>query len=166
MFVYIHSKMGRPNYVCTIRSQDFTRKFSGIRHNSNIHNGRAEIVRFVEYMAGRNSGKYHASHPSWYNRRSSFRNQPGLENLTIADDTSTFRYQNLQQPSPLPYGSATTEQKLDEFRVLLEKHTSPTAGYKAFIWAKSQLSQGDDTYLNDALNNLRMRDKLQGRRPI
>ena len=38
-------------------------------HNLNIHKGRSEIVPFIEYMAGRSSGKYLASHPSWYRKQ-------------------------------------------------------------------------------------------------
>jgi hypothetical protein len=92
--------------------------------------------------------------------------QTNFESRTVADSGNSFRPQNFQQPSPLPYASATTEQKLDELRVLLGKHTSPADGYEALVWAKSQLKQGDDTYLNDVLEHLRMRDKIQGRRPI
>jgi hypothetical protein len=60
--------MGRPNYVCTICSEHFTRKYSAIRHNLAIHNGGAEIVTLVEYVVGRKSGRYQATHPFWYRR--------------------------------------------------------------------------------------------------
>src|SRR5215467_9699391 len=66
--------MGRPNYVCTTCSEHFTRKYSAKRHNITVHhNNGGEIVTLVEFVVGRNSGKYQASHPSWYRRRNTNR---------------------------------------------------------------------------------------------
>jgi len=45
--------MNNGDYVCTMCAQDFTRKTSANRHNTNLHEGRAVIVRFVEYIVGR-----------------------------------------------------------------------------------------------------------------
>jgi len=155
--------MGRANYVCTTCSEHFTRKFSGKRHNYSIHNGSAVIVPYIEYMAGRNSGTYQASHPSWYRRQS-----------RIVADTgsgSSFQPQNSQKSSQFPYGLANStlmaqQAKLDELKALLAKYTSPAQGYAIFQRAKSQLEEGDDRFLNDMLSQLRMRDSTQGWRPI
>jgi hypothetical protein len=46
--------------------QDFTRRYNANRHNQNIHLGKAEIVRFVEYVVGRLSGKYLPGDPLLY----------------------------------------------------------------------------------------------------
>ena len=64
--------MGRATYVCTTCSEHFTRKYSAKRHNITVHhnNGGGEIVTLVEYLVGRKSGRYQASDPSWYRRRS------------------------------------------------------------------------------------------------
>jgi hypothetical protein len=63
--------MHRPNYVCTICSEHFTRKYSAKRHNITVHhNNGGEIVPLVEYLVRRSSGRYQPSHPSWYRRRS------------------------------------------------------------------------------------------------
>jgi hypothetical protein len=120
-------------------------------------------------MAGRNSGKY--LHPSWFSGQRGFRDR-----RTVADSGSSFRPQNSQQPFPLPYGMGFStsfqpqkfqqEQKLDELKALLARHTSQVEGYAVFQWAKYQLAQGDDRFLNDALNHLRMRHTTQGSRPI
>ena len=48
-------EMSRTNYVCTVCSEHFTRKYSANRHNFNIHGGRSEIVLYIEYMVGRSS---------------------------------------------------------------------------------------------------------------
>ena len=53
----------KPLYVCATCSQDFTRKSNAKRHNQNIHLGKAEIVRFLEYLIGTQSGKYSPSDP-------------------------------------------------------------------------------------------------------
>ncbi|MGB6592108.1 MAG: hypothetical protein WBE68_11425, partial [Candidatus Nitrosopolaris sp.] len=78
--------MGRPNYVCTVCSEHFTRKYSGKRHNFNIHSGRSEIVPYIEYMTGRSSGRYLASHPSWYRKQkgSQWNSSYPSENRVIA----------------------------------------------------------------------------------
>jgi hypothetical protein len=60
--------MGRPTYVCTTCSEHFTRKYSAKRHNITVHGNGGEIVTFLEYLVGRKSGRYQASHPFWYRR--------------------------------------------------------------------------------------------------
>jgi hypothetical protein len=61
--------MRRPAYVCATCSEHFTRRYSGTRHNLTIHGNRAEIVTYIEYLVGRNSGRYRPSHPSLYRKR-------------------------------------------------------------------------------------------------
>ncbi len=57
------------SYVCTICSQDFTRKESGRRHNTNLHSGTASIVRSIDYIIGRVSGYYLPSDPLLYRNK-------------------------------------------------------------------------------------------------
>ena len=57
------------SYVCTICSQDFTRKESGRRHNTNLHSGTATIVRSTDYIIGRVSGRYLPSDPLLYRNK-------------------------------------------------------------------------------------------------
>jgi hypothetical protein len=59
----------KPSYVCSICAQDFTRKYNANRHNQNIHFGKAEIVRFLEYLVGRVSGKYQPGDPLLYRNK-------------------------------------------------------------------------------------------------
>jgi hypothetical protein len=60
--------MGRATYVCATCEEHFTRRYSAIRHNLTIHKGIGEIVTLLEYLVGRNSGRYRPSHPSLYRR--------------------------------------------------------------------------------------------------
>jgi hypothetical protein len=117
-------------------------------------------------MAGRNSGAYQASHPSWYRRQRGFHgNQPNIQSRTVADIGSSFQPQNSQQSFQFPYGSANSTRmaqhlKLDELKALLAKYTSPAQEYTIFQRAKSQLGEGDDRFLNDMLNQLRYMEKV------
>src|SRR5262244_4625915 len=90
--------MPRPNYVCTTCSEHFTRKYSAKRHNITVHHDNGgEIVPLVEYLVGRKSGRYLASHPSWYRRRTKERHNFGHV-TTVADSIGdTFRPTALQR---------------------------------------------------------------------
>jgi hypothetical protein len=61
--------MANPNYVCTICSQTFTRKWRGTVHNNNIHVGLAKVVRLIDYIIGRSNGEYFPGDPSYYRRK-------------------------------------------------------------------------------------------------
>ena len=60
--------MPSPNYVCTLCSQTFTRRWRASVHNTNIHEGLAKTVRLIDYIIGRANGEYMPSDPSWYRR--------------------------------------------------------------------------------------------------
>lgn len=68
MLAIIKMKNNNNSYVCTICSQDFTRKGSGRRHNINLHSGTATIVRYIDYIIGRLSGHYSPSDPLLYRK--------------------------------------------------------------------------------------------------
>jgi hypothetical protein len=131
--------MSRPNYVCTVCSEHFTRKYSANRHNSNVHGGRSEIVSSIEYMAGRSSGRYLASHPSWHRKQRQLqvnRSYPS-DNRVIVDTARSFRPGPLLQsyPAALPNSqTATVQQKLDELRILAAKFSFPEDAQKITTW--------------------------------
>lgn len=72
--------MGNPNYVCTACSQTFTRKWRGKIHNRDMHEGRSQTVRMIDYIVGRTSGKYLPSDPALFRRKKGSKN--GLGNPT------------------------------------------------------------------------------------
>jgi hypothetical protein len=162
--------MSRPNYVCTICSEHFTRKYSAYRHNSNFHGSRSEIVPYIEYMVGRSSRRYLASHPSWHRKQRQVqanRSYP-TDIRVIADTASSFRPETLLQPYPaaLPNSqTATIQQKLDELRILAAKLSFPQDARKILEWANIRLRQGDEGFLNNKLEQFRMLDR-QGWLPI
>jgi hypothetical protein len=57
IIMYRLKMLGKRNWVCTICGQDFTRRSSGNRHNSNLHGGMAKLVRPFDYITGRLNGQ-------------------------------------------------------------------------------------------------------------
>ena len=49
--------LAKRNWVCTICGQDFTRRSSENRHNSNLHGGMAKLIRPFDYITGRLNGQ-------------------------------------------------------------------------------------------------------------
>jgi hypothetical protein len=114
-------------------------------------------------MTGRSSGRYLASHPSWYRKQkgSQWNSSYPSENRVIAD--SSFRPETLLRPYPpaaLPNTQTTTvQQKLEELRLLLGKFSSPQNTHTILELAKYNLRQGDEQFLNDRLEQLRILDR-------
>lgn len=57
------------NWVCTICSQTFTRSSSAKRHNSNLHEGKGDYIRYIDYEIGRVQGKYFQNDPVFYKKK-------------------------------------------------------------------------------------------------
>jgi hypothetical protein len=80
--------MGRITWVCATCSQPFTRRTSATRHDNNKHRGQAEIVRLLEYIVGRGTGRYvcskslsYGDHQKWQVHNSN----RGFGLATVAD---------------------------------------------------------------------------------
>jgi len=181
--------MGRLTYVCATCSEHFTRKYSARRHNLTLHNGSGEIVRLLEYLAGRSSGRYLPSHPSWYRRTQKWDNPTGNNynsEFGLADSgRDMFKpgnglqlvpqgniYKNSHySTSPIlqathktvdqPYGtqSQETSLKIKELKRLLSKHYFPH-GDTILRWAVMS-AKADERYLNEKLAQLRKIDILR-----
>jgi hypothetical protein len=176
--------MGRPSYVCATCSEHFTRKYSAKRHNHNIHNGAAEIVRLIDYLAGRSSGQYMPDNPFWYKRNNPYNNNGSA---TIADSISNaFEPGYLPQQAPLgisqyyespiyppmqiknnqSYGtelSQDTVSKIGELKMLVYKY--PRYCPDGLLqWIIISCVNGDNQLLDDKLEQLRTIDRrLNGR---
>jgi hypothetical protein len=117
-------------------------------------------------MVGRSSGRYLASHPSWYRKQRQLQANHSYpsENRVITDTTSSFKPETLLQPYPLPAAlpnSQTTmvQHKLEELRLLVGKFSSLQDAHKILEWANITLRQGDESFLNNKLEQLRMLDR-------
>ena len=51
-------QMSKPLYACPVYGEDFTRRSSALRHINNMYEGRCPLVRYVDYIAGRQSGQF------------------------------------------------------------------------------------------------------------
>jgi hypothetical protein len=170
--------MGRPSYVCTVCSEHFTRKYSAKRHNHNIHNGAAEIVRLIDYLAGRSSGQYMPDNPFWYKRNNPFNN---VGSTTVADTVGdTFNPIHIPKQAPLgtsqystsptyrsadtsddqTYGTSLSQEKILELKRLINKYsrycTNPDALLELAIYNSIN---GDNTLLDGKLEQLRTIDR-------
>jgi hypothetical protein len=122
-------------------------------------------------MAGRNSGKYIASHPSWYRKHRQLQVNRSYQSETPVVADSSFRSETLQHRyfphNALPYSEAPTiHQKLDELRLLAGKFSSPQDAHKIVEWANIMLRQGDESFLNNKLEQLRILDRHQTWTPM
>jgi hypothetical protein len=167
--------MGRPSYVCATCSEHFTRKSSGKRHNQNLHNGAAEIVRLIDYLAGRSSGQYVPDNPFWYKRNNPYHN---IGSATVAEtvgDTFNPTYIPKQAPlGPSQYGtspmhtihdqsyetglSPETTHKINELKRLVYKYRQyqnidPDEIVK---WAINGALKEDTQFLDKKLEQLQM----------
>ena len=175
--------MGRPSYVCTVCSEHFTRKSSAKRHNHNIHNGVAEIVRLIDYLAGRSSGQYMPDNPFWYKPNNPYFN---FGSATIADNVGdAFQPRYIPQQKPLGISQYSTSSqilrptnredqqrhgtglsqhtvvKIEELKRLVYKYpqyqnNDPDGIIK---WAVLCSINGDNRFLNEKLEQLRSIDK-------
>jgi hypothetical protein len=104
--------MGRLTYVCATCEEHFTRRYSATRHNLTIHNNRGEIVSLLEYLVGRSSRRYHASHPFWFRRPC----QNGIHRFghatTVGDSLGdTFIHLGLQQQGQYQHHQQSLEEQ-------------------------------------------------------
>ena len=174
--IYIDWKMGRLSYICTECSEHFTRKYSAKRHNYNLHNSEAVIVRLPDYLVGRTSGQYMASHPFWYRRTD--KRIPGIFRPATVSDTmgDTFQIRDSAQQAPLRisqysnnplyrpmdnqrHGSGLSQDtivKIGELKRLVNKHPQYLDNPDEIVkWAIYCSSNGDDTFLDNKLEQLR-----------
>jgi hypothetical protein len=176
--------MGRPSYVCATCSEHFTRKYSAKRHNNNLHNGTAEIVRLIDYLAGRSSGQYKPDNPFWYKHNNPYDN---IASKTVADNVGdAFQPRYIPQQKPLGisqnYTSPTSRPmarmnegfgtglspvnilKIGELKRLVNKYprycTNPDGIIKLAVYNSIN---GDNNLLDDKLEQLRSLDsRLNG----
>jgi hypothetical protein len=171
--------MGRPSYVCATCSEHFTRKYSAKRHNHNLHNGTAEIVRLIDYLAGRSSGQYTSNIPFWYKRSNPYHN---IGTATVADSVGdTFPRYIPQQPRlEIPQYSAgriypsrqimddqryetnlrqSAIQKIQELKRLVKKYPQYCPD-GLLQWIIISCNNGDNQLLEEKLEQLRTIDRL------
>jgi hypothetical protein len=138
-------EMGKGLYACATCSEHFTRRSNAKRHNITIHENEGEIVPLLEYLAGRKTGRYHASDPSMYRMRRGNKRNRQLLTAVSTDSMGAFPprfhqrhetpFQSTFVPTPLQphyhdtpmYPTVQTAQPIDRMndRGLLSQETLP-----------------------------------------
>ncbi|MFZ0511751.1 MAG: hypothetical protein WAM14_09110 [Candidatus Nitrosopolaris sp.] len=151
---------------------EYTRKKS----NQNIHNNAAEIVRLIDYLAGRESGQYIARPPSSFRRNiRSHKFGP----TAVADSGDTFQLIGGPQQGPLRisqyptspiygpsvdhrYGTGLSQEtvlKIEELKRLVLRYPQYHTNHDEIIkWAIFCSANGDNKFLDEKLEQLRSID--------
>jgi hypothetical protein len=167
--------LAAPNFVCTICSQTFTRRWRGSEHNNTLHAGLGKTVRLIDYMIGRNTGDYLPSDPALYRRRrkttgSNEHKLPSLDkNLrqesyfhSSNPNTASDRGQDrLNPPSSKPASNPIQQYneaivKLGEIRRITSKYLSANQIWELLSQAwKDYIRTGDISSLDVTLDEVR-----------
>ena len=150
-----------------------------------IHNGRGEIVRLIEYLVGRSSGRYLASHPFWYKRNKVQSCKFG--SVTLADSVGdVFQHRDDLQQAPLgvsqystnpilrpttdiandqEYGTGSSQEtklKIEELKRLANKYPQYCTNIYAIIKLALYYAtiNGDNKFLDENLEQLRSIDSF------
>jgi hypothetical protein len=183
--------MGRITWVCATCAEHFTRKYSAIRHNNNLHFGNGLIVTLLDYIVGRASQQYLPSDP-----RTSKNHNPLIHDYTprwpskpvsqgIANNNRPYPAANSNSnnnnmyeksepfyynPTPTSIDSADDKpankvqdrtRKYDELRTFVTNNCTVEAAQRTLAIARWYLSQGDDRSMDEILATFRK--NLEGR---
>lgn len=83
----------KPLYACGTCGLHFTRRFNAERHNKKLHDNKADIIPFSEYMIGRTSGKYPPGNPSLYRIKKRNASKPSIVHQYQSDNNNPFNQQ-------------------------------------------------------------------------
>jgi hypothetical protein len=142
--------MGRLTYVCATCEEHFTRKYSAKRHNITIHGNSGEIVPLLDFLVGRSSGRYTASHPFWYRRNGKRIHKFGR--ATVEDYVGdTFPYRGLQQQGQNQYHQHSLEEQ-ERYHQEQQRSQSPSIPPPQAEQSKTNLRMSYRIQLTDHLN--------------
>ncbi len=153
--------LGRINYVCATYSEHFTRRHNGNRHNLKAHKGMSEIVRLIDYLAGRKSGIYEPMSPTWYSDKEKWgiRNSYKIPSISVVRPLLQHRYEDNDDDKPQ---HSQRILKIRELQSLLHKHSPylnqlPETILRGVLAYSS--AREDDSILDERLEQLRAFDR-------
>ena len=155
-------------WTCATCGQGLTRKSSAVRHNNDLHSGRAIIVRPNEYIVGLLNGKFLESDPLLYRRnhigqknRSSVNNRtggPGTVGRSIAHEKMheyAQQQQHIKSDSVDKLSPSERWLKVKEFETLANKHRPAHIAKQMTV----MVAIGNDDFLEKNLATLRDIDR-------
>ena len=111
------AKQNHKTWVCTICSQSFTRNSSAKRHDINLHEGRGEYVRYIDYEIGRIQGKYYQNDPTLYKKKSyNFNNHnTGKQSLNISSERTKLSLNDHKYSNSFSYSKKDESSHMASF---------------------------------------------------
>ena len=94
--------------------------YSADRHNRNLHNGQAKIVRMIDYVVGRISGEYQPANPLAY--RSTRKHHESTGSISNAVSAGSFPFESVAHDSSEK--SSTTTARLSNENHETDRHAS------------------------------------------
>src|ERR687891_2795275 len=162
-------------WTCTTCGQGFTRRTSARRHNDQLHKRQANIIRPMEYLVERLSGRLPPPQDPLKYRRSGMyrlRNEP---HMVAHDSHGTFdshifggsAYSSTLRPEPKSiknWASSSNEKfiidtKLKELAVLLNRNCPPEEARLLLMGITTNVNAGNVDILDAYLNLLRTLDR-------
>jgi hypothetical protein len=133
----------KPLYACGTCGLHFTRSFNAGRHNKKLHDNKADIVTFSEYMIGRMSGKYLPGNPSLYRIKKRNASKPSIVHQYESDNNNHFDQQkfilgstktnppyNSRNNTQSAYNELDTQKYIEIFNSLLQSFDRATQSRK------------------------------------
>ena len=138
--------MPNPNYVCTICSQTFTRRWRGSVHNNKFHGGLGSTVRLLDYIVGRSCGQFLPGDPSLFRRKNKWEKS-----------VNEFRG-NLNSNRDLD--DATL--KMAEIKKLISKYLPPEEVKRTLFTVEMQCRiKGNNLPLDRAIEEFRKKEQVR-----
>ena len=135
--------MSNPNYVCTICSQTFTRRWRGSVHNNKFHGGLGSVVRLIDYIVGRARGQFLPSDPSLFRRKNKWEKSANEKPSSNRDFEDTIL-------------------KMAEIKKLTSKYFPPDEVKKILMTAEMQSKiSGNNLPLDQALEEFRKKARVR-----
>lgn len=148
-------------WVCSLCGQGLTRKSSANRHNNSLHAGRAGVVRPFEYIIERINGNFSTpKDPLMYRRRLN-NNNDNHTSKVVADNTQHPTKAGLSSSVDATEKMVEQALKIEEFRILLNKHSQPETAREMLAAENYLINNGHETHLDKMLEWLRRLDKMR-----
>jgi hypothetical protein len=153
--------MGKALYACATCSEHFTRRSNAKRHNLTIHENEGEIVPLLEYLAGRRTGKYHASDPSTYRMRRGNKRNRQLVTAVSTDSLGAFPPRLQQQRRQQQETSTLSYHQLSTFQSQPQPlHVSPSTNISPYPTEIPRASQPTQYINTNGQGNVPPQDNI------
>jgi hypothetical protein len=158
--VYVHRPC-YPTHTVWVGVVSAARRYSATRHNLTIHDNRGEIVPLLEYIVGRNSGRYLASDPSMYRMRRGNKRNRQLVTAFSADSMGAFPPRLQQQQRQQQETSTLSYHQLSTFQCQPQPlHISPSPNISPYPTEIPRMSHPTHYINTNSQGNIQPQDNI------